>query len=312
MKSKSSRGSKSDEGEYLFNLTLSKGFDLENNCDYLFNTLFNLKPLPNYFFRVQKNVSIINDIDKKITFSEYNNNLFTSFMEADGAYINDTNNKINHKNLNEHPFELSKTFVCSKKNNKFEVISIDEDFDIDPKTIIINEAKISIPKDKEGSKDLLIKKYSKTLLDKTLLFTLNKLIRKVEYYSKFVENEFLSEKDKINNYKFLLCLFYNNIPISNIDTIVENELKLLIENGYIKNEFKLKCLYLIPNIGSYNLRNIQKEIKTMHKELEEKIKASQALTETRIQQFNKEITKLKSDYDLLKFKYNEVIKSKFH
>ena len=50
----------------------------------------------------------------------------------------------------------------------------------------------------------------------------------------------------------------------------------------------------------------------MHKELEEKIKASQALTETRIQQFNKEITKLKSDNDLLKFKYNEVIKSKFH
>ena len=320
LKSKSSRGS-GDENR--FNLTLSKGFDLENNCDYLFNTLFNLKPLPNYFFRVQKKVSIISDIDKKITFSEYNNNLFTIFMEADGAYINDTNNKIYHKNLSDHPFKLSKTFVCSKKNNKFEVISIDEDFDIDPKTIIINEAKISIPKDKEGSKDLLIKKYSKTLLDKTLLFTLNKLIRKVEYYSKFVENEFLSEKDKINNYKFLLCLFYNNIPISNIDTIIKNELKLLIDNGYIKNEFKLKCLYLIPNIGSYNLRTVQAEIKnlkeygeTRYKELEEKIKASQAFTETRIQQLinthNKEKAKMSSDYDLLLFKYNEEKKSKFH
>ena len=327
LKSKSSRGS-GDENR--FNLTLSKGFDLENNCDYLFNTLFNLKPLPNYFFRAQKNVSIISDIDKKITFSEYNNNLFTFFMKADGAYINDTNNKIYHKNLSDHPFKLSKTFVCSKKNNKFEVISIDEDFDIDPKTIIINEAKISIPKDKEGSKDLLIKKYSKTLLDKTLLFTLNKLIRKVEYYSKFVENEFLSEKDKINNYKFLLCLFYNNIPISNIDTIIKNELKLLIDNGYIKNEFKLKCLYLIPNIGSYNLRTVQAEIKnlkeyseTRYKELEEQIKASQeqikasqALMETRIQQLinthNKEKAKMSSDYDLLLFKYNEEKKSKFH
>ena len=155
MRSTSSNESSSGEKVYKFDLTLSKGFEFENQSNYFFNSLFNLKPLPNYFFHLQKSSSIINVTDKTITFSEYNKNLFTTFMEADGAYINDTNHKINHKNLNYHPYELSKTFICSKKNNKFELKSIMEDFEIGPKTIIINEAKVSIPKDKNESNDLL-------------------------------------------------------------------------------------------------------------------------------------------------------------
>ena len=35
-----------------------------------------------------------------------------------------------------------KHFLCSKKNNKFELESFEEDFEIGPKTIIINETKI--------------------------------------------------------------------------------------------------------------------------------------------------------------------------
>ena len=164
---------------------------------------------------------------------------------------------------------MSKTFICSKKNNKFESESFEEDFETSPKTIIINETKISISKEQDESKDLLTKKYNRSLLDKTLLFSLNKLIRKIEYYSVLVKNEFKSNKNEINDYKFLLCLFFNNIPVSNIDKIIEEEIKVLIENNYIQNEFKLKCLNLIPNIASYNIRNVHDEINEMKVSIEE-------------------------------------------
>jgi len=164
---------------------------------------------------------------------------------------------------------LSKTFICSRKNNKFELESIKEDFEIWPKTIIINETKISFSKEQDEFKDLLNKKYNRSILAKTLLFSLNKLIRKIEYYSVLVKNELKSNKNEINNYNFLLCLFFNNIPVSNINKIIEEEIKVLIENNYIQNEFKLKCLNLIPNIASYNIRNVHDEINEMNVSIKE-------------------------------------------
>ena len=74
---------------------------------------------------------------------------------------------------------------------------------------------------------------------------------------------------------------FNNIPVSNIDKIIEEEIKVLIENNYIQNEFKLKCLNLIPNIASYNIRNVHDEINEMNvsikeiKEAIDRIKKSQ-------------------------------------
>ena len=115
-----------------------------------------------------------------------------------------------------------------------QLTTIEEELVIGPKTIIITESKISMPKDKEDPNNLLNKVYRRSDLDKTLLFTLNKLIRKIEFYYTFVKNEFLTGKDNINDYKFLLCLFYNNIPVSDINDIVKRDLDLLIKNGYIK------------------------------------------------------------------------------
>ena len=40
-----------------------------------------------------------------------------------------------------------KLLYVQKKNNKFELESFEEDFEIGPKTIIINETKISISKE---------------------------------------------------------------------------------------------------------------------------------------------------------------------
>ena len=293
-----SNESNSNEKEYKYDLTLLKGFELENNSIYLFKTLFNLKDLPNYFFHLQKfekklnkkdkinkklkNIQIENENNKKtdkneklISFSEYSDNLFSNFLETDGAYINDENIILKPKFKNYNPFIIHKTFVYS--NNS--LISIDEDLEIGPKTIIIIESKVSIPKDKP---DFSFEKiYSRSVLDKTLIFTLNKLIKKIKYYKEFIENEFLTDKKEIGNYKFLLCLIYNNIPILDIDKIVENDLNNLINSNFIENEFKLKILYLIPNLGSYNLMNLQEDINNLREE--NKIKFQQIESDHKIE-----------------------------
>ena len=61
-----------------------------------------------------------------------------------------------------------------KNNNIVELTTIEEELVIGPKTIIITESKISMPKDKEDPNNLLNKVYRRSDLDKTLLFTLNK------------------------------------------------------------------------------------------------------------------------------------------
>ena len=297
-----SKESESKENENQFVATIGKGFDFESNSNYLFNSLFNLKVLPNYFFHLQKKGIKISNLGQKTTFSEYNKYLFTNFLESDGVYINDTNDKIIAKSINYKPFDLCKTFICSKNNNIFELTTIEEELVIGPKTIIITESKISMPKDKEDPNNLLNKVYRRSDLDKTLLFTLNKLIRKIDFYYTFVKNEFLTEKDDINEYKFLLCLFYNNIPVSDINDIIKKDLNVLIKNGYIKNEFKLKFLYLIPCVGSYNLRIIQEDLNKKMEEIKESV-------HTQIQQiidkYENDKKQNKLEHDFLLFKYNE-------
>ncbi len=243
-----------------------------------------MKELPSYFFLLNKKKK--KKINNCVTFDEYDKNLFSVFMETDGAYINDSNNIVtpNLKN-NFHPFLIHNTFIVTKNYKKYELNSTNENLNIEPKTIVINESKLSIPQD--ISNFTLNNKYDKNLLSKTLIFTLNKLIKKIHYYYELVQNEILI-KDEITKYKFLLCLIYNNLPINNIDEIIENDLKILIDNGYIKNEFKLKIIYLIPNLGSYNLHVIKKEIK----DLEKKNKDMEIKYENKIEDLKKNMEDL--------------------
>ena len=144
--------------------------------------------------------------------------------------------------------------------------SINEDLEIEPKTIIINESKLSIPKNiEEFSFD---EKYEKNQIANTLIFTLNKLIQKKKYYKELVENEILTKKEEIKDYHFLFCLIYNNIPVENIEEIVKSDLKKLIKKGLIEDEFKLKIIYLIPNLGTYNLNVYQKDMRTRIDEMQ--------------------------------------------
>ena len=140
-------GNKSKSEEV--SLSFFKGAEFENNSYHLIKALFNLDDLPNYFFSIgqRKSLSYSNNEDKKVTFEEYNNSLFSCFMETDGAFINSTNKILTPKDV--HPFQVNATFEIKKNSlegRKFDINFIEENFIIDPNSIIISETKQSIPK----------------------------------------------------------------------------------------------------------------------------------------------------------------------
>ena len=173
------------------NLGYYKGIEFENNSMFLFRNLFDLFELPCYFFYVGNEKIEYQNI---ISFNDYNADLFTSFIEVDGAFINQSNEKLEPQlNKNFYPFLVQKTFIVSSKTvSKFKknytLTLADEKMEIAPKSIIIVESKLSIPKDKGIDIDnfKFYIEYEKSELDKTMIFTLNKLIKK----KKFILNLF--------------------------------------------------------------------------------------------------------------------------
>ena len=82
-----------------------------------------------------------------LNFRDYTENLFSTFIETDGAYINEKNELVKPELKNNlHPILVQNTFVVSKINEEYKLNSIDEDLDIESKTIILNESKLSNPK----------------------------------------------------------------------------------------------------------------------------------------------------------------------
>ena len=173
------------------NLGYYKGIEFENNSMFLFRNLFDLCELPCYFFYVGNEKIEYQNI---ISFNDYNANLFTSFIEVDGAFINQSNEKLEQQlNKNFYPFLVQKTFIVSSKTvsklkKNYTLTLADEKMEIAPKSIIIVESKLSIPKDKGIDIDNFefYIEYKKSELDKTMIFTLNKLIKK----KKFILNLF--------------------------------------------------------------------------------------------------------------------------
>ena len=252
---------------FFFPISINKNSDIKNkykSCG-IKNEYKSSGTIIEYKSRPIKNIDINSDESQNkqyLTFSEYNSSLFYHFLEADGAYINKSNNKI-APNLNSNicPFYNHRTFYIKNKKGKYFYEEKDEDLCITKKSIIIAESKLSIPKQIENfSFDI---QYFKKDLDKTLIFTLNKLIRKIDFYSQYAKYEILEEEEDIKNYSFQLFLLYNNIPIDDLEEIIKENLKLLIDNNYIKNEFILKIMYLGPNLGTYNINKMQKEFNNL-------------------------------------------------
>ena len=167
-----------EEKEDELNLGYYKGIEFENNSTYLFKNLFDLEELPCYFFYVGEEKTKYQNF---ISFMDYNATLFNSFIEVDGAFINQSNEKLEPQlDKNFYPFLVQKTFRISEKtskgNKKYILTLADEKFEIAPKSIIIVESKLSIPKDKGIDIDnfKFYQTYDKNQLDSTMLFTLNK------------------------------------------------------------------------------------------------------------------------------------------
>ena len=143
-KTHSNNNNKNNQIEYD-ELTFFNDYEFENNSTYIFKNLFDLKDLPNYFFAINKKS---NYNRKYTTFFELSENLFSSFIETDGAYINNKDIKLSPKlKSNYPPFLIHNTFVVKKIGEEYKLESIEEGLEIDKKTIIIvDESKLSNPK----------------------------------------------------------------------------------------------------------------------------------------------------------------------
>ena len=207
---------------------------------------------------------------KKKNFFYYNNNLFNYFLEVDGAYINTTKESLTYTEKI-CPFMNQDTFIISKNNNKIYINKSaqklgNNELEISPKSIIICECKSSIPKDLLNF--AFNNDYSRNQIENTLLFTLNKLVKKIPFYYEYIKNEVLTEEEDINSYRFELFLIYNNVPVEDIDEIIKNDLEKLIENKYINIEFIFHIIYLMPNLGIYNINKIEKALEKTQNDLE--------------------------------------------
>ena len=91
-----------------------------------------------------------------------------------------------------------------------------------------------------------------------------------------------------------------------MDSIIEKDLKKLIDNGFIADKFKLKVIYLMPNIGLFNLSIIKKDIKNLQEENKAQKNEINA-NNLKYQALCNENKNLKNQIDLL---FNEVKKLK--
>ena len=277
---------------------LIKGMDFEKNWTFFFDSYFDLKKLPNIFFPIStlldrkyykknnfKNKSEVNSKsfdnsykkeDKgKMTFKIYADSMFYSFIETDFA-------RINMNNIDIQPEFIFKPFineppihVVRDKNGEF-ICKINEnnEFKIHANTIILGEAKHSVPEkvlNIEQEEAIDVKN-----IQRTLFFVLYKLIKKIDYYLDFVKYEILDDSENIKNYKLQLFLIYNNKPISEMNTFIKTCFDNFIKYKYIKNEFIFQIIYSAPSISSFSINKLSKEIKDVKLKLanmEKKIEA---------------------------------------
>ena len=230
---------------------------------------------------------------------EYINNIFSRFIETDGAFL-----YLNDKNINDRktaqyiPLIVQKTFEIKKilKNDKFEFIinNLEENIKPEPKTIILTETKFKMPKDIKNFS--ILEKFEKNKLAGTLIFTLFKLIQKIEIYKQYIKNEILNENENINDYKFKLILIYDANLIKDISEFIKKDLEILIQADKIKSEFKLQIIYFPPTLSSYNVFRLQKNLDEITKKFEINLKNK----DKEIRDIKNELAKKNEEIDYIK------------
>ena len=310
-----------------FDFNHFKGADFEMNTNNILKDLLELVELPNYFFALKKKDIFLKKeklqrFEKKennqapekngknySSLIEYINNIFSRFIETDGAFL-----YLNDKNINDRktaqyiPLIVQKTFEIKKilKNDKFEFIinNLEENIKPEPKTIILTETKFKMPKDIKNFS--ILEKFEKNKLAGTLIFTLFKLIQKIEIYKKYIKNEILNENENINDYKFKLILIYDVNLIKDISEFIKKDLEILIQADKIKSEFKLQIIYFPPTLSSYNVFRLQKNLDEITKKFEINLKNK----DKEIRDIKNELAKKNEEIDYIKQQIQQLQKNK--
>ena len=308
---------KSEHTNNIYDSVYFRGSEFENNANLLFKSIPNIKELPNYFY-VLGNINDYkilnsnnnnkyydnkknnknkyhNDNNKKknlYTFDEYLEHLFSLFMETDGAFIN-TQEQILSLQLTKNylPYKISSGFNVKVINGN---ISMKKGKDknqlvIYPNSIIICESKLSIPNKIDCPFEEL---YDKNTFEKSLIFVIAKMIKKIKYYIEFVRQVYYDGNEKMPNFGIQLFLIYNNNPIENLEKEITNNLNKLIEKNYVNYGFELKIIYLSPTIGTFNMKRAFEEITSLKEKMQKQEEDNKNLVK-QITVMAKELNELK-------------------
>lgn len=267
---------------------LVKGLDFEKNIEFFFDSYFSLENLPNIFFPVRYPYIFSNfETCDKLTFKQYIDETPIPFIETDIARINRSNIDI-CPNFVYKPFiEECPIIVYQNEKNEWisEITKINQ-FKVNANSIVLIEIKNSIPEKITDIPDDTI--INKKEVQRALYFVIYKLIKKIDFYLPYVKYELLDINENINNFQFQLFLIYNNKPIYNMNTYIDECLKNLIKAGKIKHKFIFQIIYLAPSISSLNIHKQCGELK----EQKEKIKK----LEDTISELRAEIKRLQTDF----------------
>ena len=263
-KANSNIGKEDDKIDYF----VIKGLDFEKNWEYFFDSHFELTKLPNIFFPVRtmndsiKNTGNIYPKSNKeeIKFSDYIDNLFKAFIETDVARINPTNSDIEPNiffkpYINECPFHIYENEET--KEWKCDIIEKNE-FKVYKHSIILAEIKNFIPDKVLNIDDFTI--INKIEVQKTLYFVLYKLIKKIDYYDKYVKYEYFTNSNEISKYNFQLFLICYNKPINQLNGYIKKCFDNLIKNNHIKHGFTFQIIYSVPAISCLNIFCLSEKI----------------------------------------------------
>ena len=244
--------------------------DFENKINKYFMK-FNLKQLPNYFFRLSKKNKKEIPFNKDYNYHETDMNCVDryscpSYIEIDGAFEYLNPKQLIIINENDKLFKCSKTISISSWGDEIKIKDDKLDLIIEPNSIILIEDKLSFPKVIRNLTNN--KKIKKDDLFTSLNFFIYKIIKKISIFNEYLVS---TSEGTTRIYSYYLLLIYDSNPILNVENIIINIIKDLKKENLIKYpKFQIKAIYVLPCITLNESKEVD-ELKTKIKNLKEEI-----------------------------------------
>ena len=284
-----------------------KGLDYERNVFQYFQLKTKLKEGPDVLIKINSKINKnIHKYKKKLNFNEYFDSINNySYLEIDGALINNTENEIILKrddnpiiflyheiivNQIENKENVTK-YICQNPNNYDNIIEIK----IPKNTVIFFQTKSQgptniLPKD--------ITSFNSTELEfdqmkKELSVVLYKLI----LYGKYFYELYTKLKIIDNKYKVIFFLIFDNYRIEDISKEIENYINILIDKKKVNYPFTIRQIYMNSSVdlinSKLNSEIIVKEIEEKkRKEEEKKREKEEKKRKKELEEFQKQIKEL--------------------